>query len=124
MPLTGPNQTSFKKGVSGNPKGAPKQFTSLRKLALQILGEDVKDSNGNYVELDGHKLTRVELILRDWINSRDPRKQLMAIECAYGKIPNQVEISGKDGESIKIKIAYADDNGNTSIPAPGTTDSD
>ncbi len=88
-----------------NRKGRPKDFASLRVLAQQIAHEEVAQSSG-----DARTVT--ELILRKWAGSNDARLQMAFVEYAFGKVPAQSEISGKNGESIKtegkIIIEYAD----------------
>ena len=54
------------------------------------------NANGEPALLNGHKLTRVELLLRTWAQSKDPRLQIAFFEVAYGKTPTQqqTEIKG------------------------------
>lgn len=97
----------FKKGDPRiNRKGRPKAFDALRALAQQIAAEAVTDEEGNLVLVDGVVVTRVESILRDWAASREHRKQQSFIETAYGKVPDQVELSGDGGP---IVIQYVND---------------
>jgi hypothetical protein len=70
--------------VKGDPRcnrnGRPKGFDELRRVAQQILGEDV-------VWADGRTISRVELILRRWSRSRNPMLQKLFIEYAFGPVP-------------------------------------
>lgn len=90
----------FKKG--DDPRrfrgGRTKTFTTLRALTVQIANEAV-DPDG---EID---TTKVEAIVRDWLNSTDFQKQKAALELAYGKVPDKTEITGKDGGDIKVVIS-------------------
>ena len=81
-----------------NRKGRPKSFDGLRSLAQQIAHE----SSGN--------MTRVELILRSWSLSKDPRLQMAFIEIAYGKVPQRTELTGADGNAVVLKVVYEDKN--------------
>jgi hypothetical protein len=72
----------------------------VRELAQEIARETVRDKTGEPATLNGKQLTTIELILRSWSQSQDPRKQLAFIEYAYGKVPQQTEISGKDGGPV------------------------
>lgn len=84
--------------VKGDPrinrKGRPKTFDQLRALALQISHEVLKDEAGNEAG------TRVELKLREWFDSVDARLQLQAMAYAFGKVPEPVELTGKDGKDL------------------------
>jgi hypothetical protein len=78
-----------------NRKGRPKSFGQLRELAQAIATETVGDGE--------NKITLIDAIMRKWSTSKDPRLQQAFIEYAYGKVPNQQEVTGKDGEPIQIQ---------------------
>ena len=78
-----------------NRKGRPKSFDALRKLAQQIAHEEVTDKKGE-------TLTVIEVIMRQW--AKDPKLQAKFIEYAFGKVPDAVELSGKDGGAIETKV--------------------
>jgi len=93
---------SFVKGDKRiNRRGRPKSFDALRQLAQTIAHEDISDG-----------MTVTEAILRKWAGSKDPRLQLQFMEVAFGKVPNPVEIGGKDGNDITVRILYGDDGTN------------
>ncbi len=98
-----PNDTKFggKRANKRNNKGRPKSFDALRQLAQTIAHEDISDG-----------MTVTEAILRKWAGSKDPRLQLQFMEVAFGKVPNPVEIGGKDGNDITVRILYGDDGTN------------
>jgi hypothetical protein len=70
--------------VKGDPRcnrnGRPKGFDELRRVAQQIVGEDV-------IWADGSVITRAELILRRWSRSKNPKLQKLLIEIAFGPVP-------------------------------------
>lgn len=102
------NLKPFKKGDTRiNRNGRPKSFDQLRKLAQQILAEEAT-KDGEPVVINGHIVTKSELILRSWV--ADKRFQERLLEVAYGKVPTPVEHSGQDGQPIQVIIQYADDN--------------
>jgi hypothetical protein len=88
-----------------NRKGRPKTFDAFRTLAQQIAHEEVKDGEtGEPMLIDGHTVTRAELILRTWAESKDARLQQSFIEVAFGKTPTKVEVSGVDGEPLRVVL--------------------
>lgn len=91
------NDKNLKPFVKGdkriNRKGRPKSFDALRELAKQIANEP---TDVGY--------TRIELIMRSWSLSKDPRLQIAFMEYAYGKVPNIQEVTGKDGAPVEIKM--------------------
>jgi hypothetical protein len=70
-----------------NRKGRPKSFDELRKLAQQIAHEAIIKNDT--------KVTRVEIIMRSWAQSKDPRLVQAFIAYAYGKPPDEVNLSGE-----------------------------
>ena len=96
---TAPKQRGkpFQKGDKRiNRKGRPKSFDKLRELAQQIAFETA----GDY--------TRIELILRSWSLSKDPRLQMAFVEYAYGKPPQRQEVTGAEGGAVKhvLEVVY------------------
>lgn len=85
-----------------NKKGRPKHFDECRALAqsiaIGIIGEGAQ------------RMTMIDAILRKWATSKDPRLQIAFVEYAYGKVPQRQEVTGTDGEPIKI-IEIVKDNG-------------
>ena len=97
----GKNQTSFKKGDPRiNRKGRPKDFDGLRELARQIADEPI-------TEVNGHKATVAEMILRKWATSQNALLQRAFIEVAYGKVPDNIQISGPGGGPQVIEVTLA-----------------
>jgi hypothetical protein len=83
-----------------NRKGRPKSFDAFRALAQQVAHELVMDDAGEPLVVDGHFVTATENILREWIRGDDPKMQQAALEVAYGKTPNALEVTGKGGERL------------------------
>ena len=105
------NKGRFTKGDPRiNRKGRPKSFDAARELAQAIAHEKARMKTGDAYVIDGHAVTYIEAILRNWAMSGDVQKQKAFVEYAYGKVPNPVEMTGKDGEAIEVKrIELTDD---------------
>ena len=78
-----------------NRKGRPKSFDQLRILAQQLSHEIVKTP-------DGQRFTVTEAILRQWAQSKVPILQKQFIEIAFGKIPDNMELSQKGEIIIRV----------------------
>ena len=99
--------------VKGDPrinrKGRPRSFDALRELAQQVAHEEAL-SDGQPIIINGHKVTVAEAIVRKWAQSKDPRLQQAFIEICFGKVPQNVKISGADGNEINVRIFKAADD--------------
>ena len=101
----GGGSTNRGRFVKGDPrinrKGRPRTFDQLRRLALSLLNEPAKGPDGRPLVIDGHVATNVEIILRSAM--RNPRFAQWILEVAYGKVPDKVEVSGRDGAPIEVR---------------------
>lgn len=112
---TAPNSAPGKPFTKGDPrinrKGRPKSFDALRELARMVADEKIVSADGRVA------MTRVELILREWAASKDPRKQTAFMEIAYGKVPQGVDLNAS-GE-LRVMVVYDQDgNGTLEATAP------
>lgn len=100
------NNQNLKPFVKGdkriNRDGRPKNGGELGALFRRIGHEIATDKNGNPVKgPDGRPMTVVEVIARQ--KAQDKRYQAEFIERGWGKVPQAVEHSGKDGGPIVTK---------------------
>ena len=90
------NEQNLKPFVKGdkrcNRKGRPKSFDKLRKLAVQIAGEQAGQT----------ELTRVQLMLTAMASSKNSADRKLFLEYAYGKVREELDVTSK-GESINLK---------------------
>ena len=84
-----------------NRKGRPRTFDQLRKLAISILSEPAKGADGKPIIIDGHVATNVELILRSAM--KHPHFARWLIEVAFGKPPERIEVTGREGAPFKVQ---------------------
>ena len=103
--MSNPNPSPATRLKPGDPrinrKGRPKSFDALRELAQQIAHEEAL-SSGQPVVINGHTATVAEMILRQWAASKNPQLARAFIEIAFGKVPDEVRLTGKDGGNILI----------------------
>jgi len=104
--MSNPNpKPRFKKGDPRiNRKGRPKSLPKLRELFQSIGNEVACDKDGQPIIIDGHVATVIEMIGRSW--TKDPKHQRDFVENGWGKVPNPVELSGKDGEKLEVVVRY------------------
>jgi len=85
--------------VKGDPrinrKGRPKSFDALRKLAVQIAGEQAGET----------ELTRVQLMLKAMASSKNPRDRELFLAYAYGKPRVDMDITS-GGKPLDITLTW------------------
>ena len=84
-----------------NRKGRPRNFDQLRRLAISILSEPAKGADGQPIVIDGHIATNAELILRSAM--KYPHFARWLIEVAFGKPPERIEVTGREGTPFKVQ---------------------
>jgi len=83
-----------------NRKGRPKSFDDLRVTADMIASEMVPGP-------DGKPISRGELLLRNWIKSRNPILQRAFMEYWVGKVPDKLETTEVLENRTPIILHYA-----------------
>lgn len=92
------NNNNLKPFKKGDPKinrnGRPRRSDLFRQQALEILCEPML--------IDGKPIgmSRLEYLLREWLNSGVFKKQLAVIQYAYGKVPNNPPFNGRDAQIV------------------------
>jgi hypothetical protein len=109
--MTNPNPSPENRFKKGDPriwrKGRPKSFDAFRELSIAIANEEAKGKSedgksGKCVIINGHKATIAEMVVRQWFMSGNFQKQLAAIQYAYGKVPDDINLKG----SLKTLVEY------------------
>jgi len=100
------NLKPFSKGDKRiNRKGRPVTFDALRTLAQEISHETIPGKDGN-------PYTVAEAILRKWATSGNPALQMKFVEVAFGKVPEEMKLSGDVSGEVVIRIIYGNDGSN------------
>ena len=91
-----PKKSQWKKGQSGNPKGykPPQSVVKLNALIDELFAETIEDMKGN-------RMSKIRAALNRLILSKAPAGQIYILDRRYGKIPQGVELTGKDGEPLQ-----------------------
>jgi hypothetical protein len=98
------SSTQFKKGVSGNPKGAVKKIPQLDVLLADVLGE----------EKDGIEAAKAILMaLRSKAVKGDVRAAEVLLDRAYGKASQNLTLEGDINFRVPAPNVY-----NTAPPLP------
>lgn len=79
--------------------GSPKTFDELRHTAEMIASEMVPGP-------DGKMISRGELLLRNWIKSKNPILQRSFVEYWVGKVPDKIESDGLEPRTV-LRLYYA-----------------
>ena len=77
-----------------NRRGRPRKYDAIAQLAKEIGYEPVD------IRKDGLAMSRAEAILRDWFSSKNFQKQLAAMQYAFGKVPDKIQLN--DERSVII----------------------
>jgi len=104
-----PNSKPFTKGDPRiNRKGRPSNFDALQKLTIELAHEVATTKDGAPVVRADHRVTVVEAVLRQWLQSGNFQKQQAALQIAFGKVPDVTRHEGADGGPVVIKVVRED----------------
>jgi len=100
------NLIPFKPGDARiNRSGPPKTFYQLREHVQELLQEPALDKNGKPVlDTNGQPLTNLDMLLRKWLKSDDPRLPIRLLEIAFGKVPDRISVTDEDGRPRQFQI--------------------
>lgn len=105
-----PNPQNLKPFVKGDPrinrKGRPiRDAAKLRKAWQDIWAEVLYDDKGNPIidESTGKELTRLAARMRIATSSRNPAELRVALEYAFGKVRDEVDITS-GGKPLKAYV--------------------
>ena len=100
-----------------NRDGRPKNSTDLSALFRRIGAEVATKKNGDpIIGPDGRPMTVLEAIARQW--AQNPRQQGDFVDRAYGKVPQQQQLTGADDGPIEHRVVVIfDGNAGNTPPA-------
>ena len=111
-----PGGVTGKGFVKGDPRinrnGRPKSFDALQKLTIELAHEVATTKDGAPVVRADHRVTVVEAVLRQWLQSGNFQKQQAALQIAFGKVPDVTRHEGADGGPIEFIVKYANGRNN------------
>ena len=118
-----PRGKPFPKGVSGNPAGAPKRGESWAEIIKKFGDMTPVEASEKAIEI-GKQLKKFggELTLKESVVVRiyaallfEPQASLLNsfMDRAEGKVSDRVELTGKDGAGLVVKIVKASDDTDT-----------
>lgn len=87
----------FAKGQSGNPNGRPKIRPQLTPALRAVLGKTAPDGATTNRRALAEKLVEIAL-------AGDIQAIKLIFERVDGKVPEPLEVSGKDGEAITFSL--------------------
>lgn len=101
-----PNLKPFPKGVSGNPLGRPPGIPDRRRISKEVAEVliDAEWVDGKTVKM-GAEYAMVAALWRKAI-AGDVAAIKEIQDTLHGKIPDKQEITGKDGEAVKLDVTH------------------
>jgi len=92
------NTQNLKPFQKGDPRinrlGRPRKSDLIAELAKSLLEEPVETGH------ESQTITRLESILREWLESGSFQKKLAVIQYAYGKIPLESDSEDRDVQIV------------------------
>ena len=112
----------FKKGfdsrrwVSGRPK-KPKDLKAAEELVQHVIWEEL---SREITDGKGEAVDALRLMIRSMIRNKTTQKEIL--ERIAGKVTDRHELTGKDGEPLKVLIEYVNNNDTTAEITQGSTE--
>jgi len=85
-----------------NKNGRPRSFDALRKMAQEMFIRPALDAGGEPVKIDGKPASIVEVVVWKMIHSKNPKEVELALQIAFGKVPDNMELNQKGEIIIKV----------------------
>ncbi|KKR36342.1 MAG: hypothetical protein UT69_C0027G0003 [Candidatus Yanofskybacteria bacterium GW2011_GWE1_40_10] len=98
-----PMKSRWKPGQSGNPKGSNKK-TRNKKYLEDLIDKILNDESEVTLHGRKQKMTEEEINIRRIMRDKNINGFLTFMERRYGKVPQAMEVTGKDGGEVILRV--------------------